>query len=162
MIFAISSFFPSSPWQAWSLPQARSWSYAVTPLPSRAGDSVWPVSSSVPVSAVFSVSVVSFRHRSQAKRNGARRRTEEGEKTGGGENSAVARSIPAAARLFPFLSRVRCTIPQDAPASSGTSSYPLRDSFCQQVIVAAGELVVVLELSGENLLAVLSGEIHRV
>ena len=43
------------------------------------------------------------------------------EKTGGGENSAVAWDVPAAARLFPFLSRVRCTIPQDAPASSGTS-----------------------------------------
>ena len=46
------------------------------------------------------------------------------EKTGGGENSAVAGSVPAAARLFPFLPRVRCTIPQDAPASSGTSCPP--------------------------------------
>ena len=73
------------------------------------------------VSAVTSVSVIPFRHNSLAKRNGARRRTEEGEKTGGGENSAVAGDVPAAARLFPFFSRARCTIPQDAPASSGTS-----------------------------------------
>lgn len=51
-------------------------------LSSRAKDSVWSVSPSVPVSAVTSAS--------------------------------------AAARLFPFLPRVRCTIPQDAPASSGT------------------------------------------
>ena len=71
MIFAISSFFPSSPWQAWRQLRPRSWSYVVTPLPSRAGDFVWPVSSSVPVSAVKFVSAVALRHRGQAKRNGA-------------------------------------------------------------------------------------------
>ena len=54
-----------------SQPRSRSWSCAVTTLPSRAGDSVWPVSTSFLVSAVFSVSAVPFRHRSLAKRNGA-------------------------------------------------------------------------------------------
>ena len=82
-------------------------------------------------SAVTSVSAVALRHRNQAKRNGAHCRTGEGEKTGGGENSAVAWDVPAAARLFPFLSRVRCTIPQDAPASSGTSCSPGHvDTLC--------------------------------
>ena len=100
-------------------------------LSSRAKDSVWPVSPSVPVSAVTSASAVALRHRSLAKRNGARRWTEEGEKTGGGENSAVAGDVPAAARLFPFLSRARYTIPQDAPASSGTSCPPEHvDTLC--------------------------------
>ena len=78
------------------------------------------------VSAVTSASAVALRHRSQAKRNGARRRTEEGEKTGGGENSAVSWDVPAAARLFPFLSR--CVAPfrkthqrrAEPPAREGT------------------------------------------
>ncbi len=102
VIFANSRFFPPSRWQVWNLPRGRRWSCAATSLPLRAGDSVWPVTPSVPVSAVTSASSVALRQRSLAKRNGARRRTEEGEKTGGGENSAVAGSVPAAARLFPF------------------------------------------------------------
>lgn len=48
-------------------------SFRQTP-PLRTGDSVWPVSTSFLVSAVFSVSAVPFRHHSLAKRNGARRR----------------------------------------------------------------------------------------
>ena len=33
----------------------------------------------------------------------------------------MASNLSVAARLFPSFSRVRCTIPRDAPASSGTS-----------------------------------------
>jgi len=36
----------------------------------------------------------------------------------------VAESVPAAARLFPLFLMKRCTIPRDAPASSGTSCPP--------------------------------------
>ena len=71
MVFASSGFSPLSPWQAWSQLRPRSWSCAAATLPSRAGDSVWPVSPSVPVSAVTSASAVALRHRSLAKRNGA-------------------------------------------------------------------------------------------
>ncbi|MCR4826835.1 MAG: hypothetical protein K5882_07800 [Bacteroidales bacterium] len=67
-----------------------------------------------PASAVFSVSAVPFRHRSLAKRNGAHRRTGQGEKAGGGEDRAVAGSVPAAARLFPLFLMKRCTIPRRA------------------------------------------------
>lgn len=38
----------------------------------------------------------------------------QGEKAGGGEDGAVAGFVPDAARLFPFLSLARYTIPQDA------------------------------------------------
>ena len=61
------------------------------------------------VSAVTSASAVALRHRSLAKRNGAHRQAGEGEKTGGGEDRAVAESVPVAARLFPFYSR--CVAP---------------------------------------------------
>jgi len=98
-------------WQIRNPPRPYSCPCVATILPSRAGDSVWPVSPSVPVSAVTSASAVALRHRSLAKRNGAHRRTEEGEKTGGGENSAVAGSVPIAARLSPLFLMKRCTIP---------------------------------------------------
>ncbi len=119
--FASSDFSPLSPWQAWSLPQARSWSYAVTPLPLRAGDSVWPVSPSYSRQRSIFRKCRLFPSPHPGQTEWCAPPDEPREKMGGGENSAVAGDVPAAARLFPFLSRTQCTIPQDAPASSGTS-----------------------------------------
>ena len=94
-------------------------------LPLRAGDSVWPVSSSYSRQRgeIRQCPRPSSPHPGQtewcAPPDG------EGEKTGGGEDSAVAGDVPAAARLFPFLFRVRCTIPQ-ANAVSGRNLPPAR------------------------------------
>ena len=89
-----------------------------------------------PVSAVFSVSAVPFRNHSLAKRNGARHRTGEWEKTGGGEDRAVAGSVPATARLFPFLSRARCTIPFGRKWYNGKRKC--RQRSARQVLTCTG------------------------
>lgn len=75
-------------------------------LSSRAKDSVWTVSSSVPVSAVTSANAAALRHRRFLVLQ---------------LRDAVVSIPPCRRPSFPFLFPMRCTIPQDAPASSGTS-----------------------------------------
>ena len=97
--FASSSFFPPLRWQIRNPPRPYSCSCVATTLPSRAGDSVWPASSSF------------YRQRGDIRQFRRPSSPQSGQtewcappdggrgKTGGGENSAVAGDVPAAARL---------------------------------------------------------------